>query len=954
MSTPKKPKQRVTEYYMSVHYAICQGPVDTLSRIRINDKVAWLGAETRQSSFRIDNMNLFGGVKKEGGVQGQVYYQPGSFTQKIASYLASKLGLTPDTAPGYRGIATAFFTENGSSARSGFYWSANQPYIPSTDFLVTRLTKSWYPERAMIAGVPDYPLAVSFTIDNSGSMAEGDRLATMKTAMTLALDRIQGAIQSSGLQIDIHISRWGDSNYAEMSFANATAANINTLKSFVNGFSANSGGTDFRQAARGALDFFNGTLGKDLGARVWVFLTDGEPTGTTDDQAAFLAADLLNRATGNFNSDNGTAVDVFAVNIEELNTSRTAKLDNTDQDGVPVILENDPAGLLNVIQSAIFGGVPPDLNPAHIIHETLTNRAWGMGAPFSGIDDVAFRAAADQLFFEGFGMSMIWAQQTEVENFVQEVLDHIEANLYVDPRSGKFVLKLIRDDYDEETLPILDESNSTVVSYSRRSPAEIINEINLTWTNPESEKEEVLTIQDLGGIVQSGGEIISDSRNYYGVRRKDLAWQLAQRDISAATARLSTAEIEVDRRAWAFTPGAVLKLNSDEHGAVEEIMRVVKIDYGKPGDSMIRLNVTQDIFSFERPVYELPPDTEFEDSAQPPTTVTDVIGMTLNYFLSGYYVQVDDLTDTEYPSAWVGLLASTNNPDAQEYELIGPETDPAGNTFFAGQGTRNFVARGELLLAFEPEAETVSEGFGALTNGLGPRVGGFGLIGGVGVPEEESELVLFSAYDGTNWTIRRGVLDTIPRAWPVGTPIRFFNQETFITDQEERAAAEEVDYKLLMRTSIGLFNELAAPTFTYTLNERPHLPTRPANVTINGIAFEEIDGRGVTEFTVAWANRNRITEGSQVLVWDDPSVTPEDGQTTKITILNADDRSFVNEITGLTGTSYLLPLASFLGTSRAIVRVTSERDGFESFMGYEQRITLAAGYGLAYGTKYGG
>lgn len=84
---------------------------------------------------------------------------------------------------------------------------------------------------------------------------------------------------------------------------------------------------------------------------------------------------------------------------------------------------------------------------AHILYECLTNAAWGMGYPSASIDDASFRAAADTLAAEGFGLNLIWLQQSKIEQFVREVLDHIGGVLTTSPSTGRFVLKLVRADY---------------------------------------------------------------------------------------------------------------------------------------------------------------------------------------------------------------------------------------------------------------------------------------------------------------------------------------------------------------------------------------------------------------------------------------------------------------------------------------------------------------------------
>ena len=58
------------------------------------------------------------------------------------------------------------------------------------------------------------------------------------------------------------------------------------------------------------------------------------------------------------------------------------------------------------------------MNPAHIIYECLTDRTWGRGYSSAEIDDASFRAAADTLYAENFGLSILWDQQQDIEAFI--------------------------------------------------------------------------------------------------------------------------------------------------------------------------------------------------------------------------------------------------------------------------------------------------------------------------------------------------------------------------------------------------------------------------------------------------------------------------------------------------------------------------------------------------------
>ncbi len=115
----KKPTQRITRYYTSFQYAICHGVVDKLISIRVNDKIVGKCASLIGPVIYIDDEKLFGGDKKEGGLKGRLAWQAGTDDQLLDAYVASKKGKLPAQLPGYRGIATAFFTESPPPGYSG-------------------------------------------------------------------------------------------------------------------------------------------------------------------------------------------------------------------------------------------------------------------------------------------------------------------------------------------------------------------------------------------------------------------------------------------------------------------------------------------------------------------------------------------------------------------------------------------------------------------------------------------------------------------------------------------------------------------------------------------------------------------------------------------------------------------------------------------------------------------
>ncbi|UGL62826.1 putative virion structural protein [Xanthomonas phage MET13-T1] len=57
------------KYFLGMHMVLCHGPVDKLTEIRVDDKLAWKGSSTG-GQIMVCAPNLFGGKEREGGIGG--------------------------------------------------------------------------------------------------------------------------------------------------------------------------------------------------------------------------------------------------------------------------------------------------------------------------------------------------------------------------------------------------------------------------------------------------------------------------------------------------------------------------------------------------------------------------------------------------------------------------------------------------------------------------------------------------------------------------------------------------------------------------------------------------------------------------------------------------------------------------------------------------------------------
>lgn len=933
-------KMRVTQYSASIHYGICHGPVDDISRILVQEKEAWTGTQSAQGSITIRQKELFGGTKKEGGVEGLAEYLPGGPTQTIPEILAAKAGRTTATMPAYRGIASLWFygrnlIEPDAEHSPGFYWGANNPYLPGVWVTVSRTSEGLGGGNARIGADSNGAHIIYECLTNTswgmGSPASAiDVLSFTRAAATLAGESFGlSMIWTRQTTIEAFVSEVLDHIEAVLFVSPRTG--LLTLKlirapyvrhsiHFALDRSTSMAGdrlATLKAAMSSVLDIISARLAAgDFSADILI-----STFGPTEQMSSALAA---------------TPADI--TTLKSFVNGLTANASNTDFE----VAANRAA--------AWFGATSSDVSIRQRVFVLVTDgEPTAAGWPGVTSEETAAAAAAamaDLLSRDGGTFNE--AAGTAVDCYGVNInLTNTTYTAYLDNTPVDGVPVVTSTDHSGLTDIILDAINieyptftplnANVTKFGRKLWGETVNEIVATWTNPASEEEETVVAQDLANIEMQGG-IVSDSRNYYGVRNSALAMRLAQRDLRAAATPLASCDIEVNREAWDLEPGDVCILESPEDGIDSIVMRVGPVDYGTPGDATIRASLVEDVWSLALADYTDPPETEAEDTSEIPTPADYTLILTASYWsvVNGTTISI------EYPEVIAGVLATEDGPDTIDFDLYGEVVDAGGNTTVEDIGTKTIASRSELPDALIAEVETIILDFGTRTRGNGPTVGGFVLLEGADETEHELCLIISVGDSPISWTLRRGVLDTIPRAWPAGTPAWFIDESSIWLDQTIRAAGETVDYQILPRTSRGQLALGDAPIVSETLTGRPHLPLRPAGVTIDlDDGFSGlVDVSGVDPIPVTWARRNRLTEDTLILAWDDGDVTPEVGQTTTVRLTDIDD-NVVHEYTGIAGTSQNVDPADFGDLSQGYILVTAVRDGLESLQPYKVHVILS-------------
>lgn len=194
--------------------------------------------------------------------------------------------------------------------------------------------------------------AIFLALDNSGSMA-GAKLQALRAAMQNVISGYQEFLDEPGNHLDFaYCFLTSAAETQTRFFYAANRASLGYALAALAGLDASGTGTDYDAFTADAMAFFTATLTETYDSRTLVFLTDGNPNPVgSDDLAAVSIADLLDRSTGLFQTALGTAVDCYAANIVGGDSIHTAKLDNTSQDGIPLLTVATPKPLIAFLRS---------------------------------------------------------------------------------------------------------------------------------------------------------------------------------------------------------------------------------------------------------------------------------------------------------------------------------------------------------------------------------------------------------------------------------------------------------------------------------------------------------------------------------------------------------------------------------------------------------------------------
>lgn len=568
-----------------------------------------------------------------------------------------------------------------------------------------------------------------------------------------------------------------------------------------------------------------------------------------------------------------------------------------------------------------------DANPICFIYELLTNPVWGVGLQGSDIDQVKFRAVAETIFEEGYGVSLMYSGSSSAKDIIADILRHIDGIMFSDPETGLVSIRLARKDYDADDIPVYGPDDFLDgINFARPSWLDTKNVVKSSYIDRNAlYTTAVVAQQDLANITQRGGEVAVEELDFTGFSSYApcaLATARALKTLAYPLARMTG---DLDRRAWKTKPGDVFRLNWPELGIENVVFRINTVRYGGLDKNTIGLEAVEDIFSISDVAYVQPPPSGWVNPLVPPTQML-----------------VERIVEMPYgmepvEGSLIGTFGYRSNGLDEGYAIASDRVSPF--TLFE-ERDRSTI--------FTPYA-TLSSAYNATAVAVDAT--GFPITGLRGLPDTDSvEFALIISASGQEWVayngisggnvrnVYRGIFDTVPINHPSGAYV-FFASSGYGLENEGTpyTTAITLNAKLLPYNARGILAEGDATTLALTTTRRGSRPLPPGKVRVGGVHPYLVSSTVTGAFALSWAGRNRFHPS--LLSQDADGVAPEEGTTYNVRAYRVDTNALLASGSGN------LPTASvglaYTGSVR--IEIEAERNGLASYTAQRFVIDYAAG-----------
>lgn len=567
-----------------------------------------------------------------------------------------------------------------------------------------------------------------------------------------------------------------------------------------------------------------------------------------------------------------------------------------------------------------------DSNAICVLYDIFTTEWGNLGFSTNKIDYAGWKAVAEQIWEEQNGVSLIISSQTTGVDVAKTILSQIDGLIYEDMTAGVVRLKLLRNDYDINTIPEFGvEDIVSIKSYSKKLWNETNNVVRIKYQDRDDNyKSDKIAIARDSSLLRFQGKERPTELEMPGVKVASLANRIGASKLSNLNVPLYQAEMVGNRRMSTLAPGDVFKWKWPEYGVQQMVLRVRKMGLGSYEDGQLTISVVQDEFALDSVVTSDPAPTGYTPEIITPSKILVEVVFELPNFLlqNALYTPTAEQTHVaifaKAPSGYSIGYDAYVEAGTEDPQILTAE--PYTNTATLNMAIERFdgFTNGSLTEVHVAGVTTLSD----LQNSEDPRAAGnLFMIG--------NELFTFTtATQGIDDVVLSGVkrafLDTGWEAHAVGAVVWFFDGAAGFND-DVTPVGSTTEFYATDKTPAGTSSASGATRVPVTPVGRYQLPVAPDYVTLDGIRdATHVFGTG-EELTVAARARTRL-ETTTAWYETDAAATPEDGTTYQISV---EIDGVETEVADDVSLPYNLATTGYVGDVVLLVR--AKRDGLYSY-----------------------
>jgi len=571
-----------------------------------------------------------------------------------------------------------------------------------------------------------------------------------------------------------------------------------------------------------------------------------------------------------------------------------------------------------------------DMNPVHKIREILTDYT-AMSKPESDINNQNFQVSADRIWEECLGIS--WCvQQKSCKEALEELEYHIEGGVRINRQTGLYEVILFRDDLlNLDDALHFDESNIKSFQPDIINAEDQINAANVSFYDRENIKDSSFSLSDVGSFHTIDHENAEDLKFPYFMNRRNAEmvanWKLKQLSTMAWKGTFTTGKYEARK----LNKYDVILLSWKSKNIINLPVRVMNINLGNGRDNTVTLDFVE-VVPYSNISYSSINVDPNPNPILPPQPNSSIV------FEMPYFEAVQRMGQTSVDTE----LA--NNPEIGY--LMAAAIKPQNNSLNAllytdgGSNTLDLLEEGGVVeycaaCTLDQTISRTDESFAVKSVNDLSRVKPGTLV------QVDEELLVYENYDAEAkiLTVKRGALDTIPKPHLENAVLYFWDDSSGL-DQTVYVDGETIHAKVLTTTPSGVENLGTSAVRILEIKGRANRPYPPANIKINGIYYPESTIVS-NNIDVIWVDRNRLQQtGGNILGFYDEGVTRESDVTYSIELLS--ENVVLYSANNITSNSHTIPASVLIQNKPHKFKIWSVRGGLESYQAFEHNFFVEA------------